>query len=56
MAEPILQTIDLTRQYRVGRDMITALDRVDITLRRHEFVAIMPSGCGKSTCSTGWAV
>ncbi|HQY92981.1 ABC transporter ATP-binding protein [Caldilinea sp.] len=50
MAEPILQTIDLTRQYRVGRDMITALDRVDITLRRHEFVAIMgPSGCGKST-------
>ncbi len=50
MAEPILQTIALTRQYRVGRDTVTALDKVDITLRSGEFVAIMgPSGCGKST-------
>ena len=50
MAEPILQTIALTRQYRVGRETVTALDKVDITLRSGEFVAIMgPSGCGKST-------
>lgn len=51
----VLQTIGLKRQYRVGRDTITALGGtapggVDITIRRGEFVAIMgPSGCGKST-------
>ena len=45
-----LQTSSLTRQYRVGRETITALNHVDVNIQKKEFVAIMgPSGSGKST-------
>jgi len=48
--EIVLQTVELTREYRVGHNTITALGGVDITIQKGEFVAIMgPSGCGKST-------
>ena len=50
MPDILLCTKGLTREYRVGRNVIAALCAVDITLQRGEFVAIMgPSGCGKST-------
>lgn len=45
-----LKTMDLTRRYRVGRETIAALNAVNITIQKGEFVAIMgPSGSGKST-------
>ncbi len=50
MPETLLQTIGLQRHYRVGRDTVTALGGIDLTIVQGEFVAIMgPSGCGKST-------
>jgi putative ABC transport system ATP-binding protein len=48
--EPVLQTTNLRREYRVGREPIVALGGVDINILKGEFVAIMgPSGSGKST-------
>jgi len=50
MPDVVLQTRALRREYRVGRDTLTALGGVDIAIGRGEFVAMMgPSGCGKST-------
>ena len=49
MAEPIelaLRTLGLTKRY----DEVTAVDAVDIDVRRGEFLAVLgPSGCGKTT-------
>lgn len=47
---PILQVKDLCKVYGAGDNRVTALDHVNLTVRRGEFVSIVgPSGSGKST-------
>jgi putative ABC transport system ATP-binding protein len=48
--EPILEVRGVTKHYRMGSDLVRALDGVSLTIRKGEYVAIMgASGSGKST-------
>ncbi len=49
-AEHTIRCVGVKRHYRRGEETVCALDGVDLTIRRGEFVSIMgPSGSGKST-------
>ena len=50
MTRPLIELRGITRTYGSGEAMVRALDGVDLTIDKGEFVAIMgPSGSGKST-------
>jgi putative ABC transport system ATP-binding protein len=50
MRKEIIRTEGVKKHYQMGNQTVRALDGIDLTIRKNEFVAIMgPSGSGKST-------
>jgi len=48
--EEIIKLVDITKNYKVGAEIIHALRSISLSIYRNEFVAMMgPSGSGKST-------
>ncbi|MBC7565111.1 ABC transporter ATP-binding protein [Candidatus Saccharibacteria bacterium] len=48
--EPVIVLRDLRKRFGVGNAEHYAIDGIDLTIRKGEFIAIMgPSGCGKTT-------
>lgn len=46
----LIEAKDVVKKYKVGSEIITALDGISLSIERGEFVAILgTSGCGKST-------
>lgn len=47
---PVIVLKDLKKRYGIGESEHFALDGIDLTIQKGEFIAIMgPSGCGKTT-------
>jgi putative ABC transport system ATP-binding protein len=50
MKENIIELKKVKKQYRMGEEVIRALDGIDVEIKKGDFIAIVgPSGSGKST-------
>jgi putative ABC transport system ATP-binding protein len=50
MTTPLLETVDLVKDFEIGGEVVHAVNHVSLSIARGEFVAIMgTSGSGKST-------
>jgi len=48
--KPIIKLENLQKRYGIGDAEFSAIDNINLTVRKGEFIAIMgPSGCGKTT-------
>ena len=46
----LIEAKDVVKKYKVGSEIITALNGINLSIEKGEFVAILgTSGCGKST-------
>ena len=50
MAQEVLKLENISRHYKVGSEIVKALQSITLSVQKNEFVALMgPSGSGKST-------
>ena len=50
MSQEVIRLVDIKKHYKVGTEVVKALQSVSLTVNRNEYVALMgASGSGKST-------